>query len=104
MQGFGTGHAAVDVGGAHTYLNPETGWEMSATAGVTFDFENPETDYTSGTSLHLDVGAAELLSEQLFAGIFGDAYQQVTADEGTGAIFGDFKSSVVGSLRQPWHL
>jgi hypothetical protein len=96
LANVGTGHAAIDVGGAYTYLNPETGWEMSATAGVTFNFENPDTYYTSGTSIHLDVGAAKLLSEQFFAGVVGYAYQQVAADEGTSTLLGDFKSSVIG--------
>lgn len=93
---IGTGHAAIDVGGAYTYLNPETGWEVSATAGVTLNFENPETDYANGTSRHLDVGAAKFLNEQFFAGVVGYAYHQVTADEGASDILGDSKASVIG--------
>lgn len=96
LANVGTGHAAIDMGGAYTYLNPETGWEMSATAGVTFNFENQNTNYTSGTNLHLDLGAGKLLSEQFFAGVVGYAYRQVTADQGARDILGDFKASVYG--------
>ncbi len=96
LANLGTGHAAVDVGGAYTYLDPETGWEFSATAGVTFNFENQDTGYTSGTDLHLDVGTAKLLGEQFFIGAVGFAYNQVTADEGRTDILGDFKSRAFG--------
>lgn len=96
LANVGTGHAAIDVGGACTFLNPATGWEISATAGVTFNFENQNTGYTSGRNLHLDVGAAKLLSEQFFAGVVGYAYRQVTGDDGPNDILGDFKSSVSG--------
>jgi hypothetical protein len=97
LANLGTGHAALDVGGAYTYLDPETGWEFSATAGVTFNFENQDTDYTSGTDLHLDVGTAKFLSEQFFIGAVGFAYSQVTSDEGRTSILGDFKSQALGA-------
>ena len=31
----GIGHAVTNVGGAYTYFNPDTGWEASATLGLT---------------------------------------------------------------------
>lgn len=96
LANIGIGHAAIDVGGAYTYLNPATGWEMSATVGITFNLENEETDYTSGTSIHTDAGVAKFLSEQFFVGIVGYAYEQITADEGPSNILGDFKSNVIG--------
>src|SRR5207247_3023502 len=48
LANLGIGHGAIDVGGAYTYLNPNTGWEFSATGGLTFNFENTSTDYTNG--------------------------------------------------------
>jgi hypothetical protein len=96
LANLGIGHAAIDAGGAYTYLNPNTGWEFSATAGVTFNFENEDTDYTNGIDAHLDLGLAKFLTEQLFVGAVGFAYQQLTPDEGQPAVFGDFKSRVFG--------
>ena len=96
LANLGIGHAAVDVGGAYTYLNPSTGWEFSATAGVTFNFENQDTGYTNGIDAHLDVGTAKFLSEQLFIGVVGFAYQQLTPDDGQPAVLGDFKSRTFG--------
>src|SRR5690606_19540468 len=82
LSNLGIGHAALDAGGAYTYLDTETGWEFSATAGLTYNFENPDTDYTSGIDSHLDVGMSRFLNERLFVGLVGYAYVQLTPDEG----------------------
>jgi hypothetical protein len=44
LANLGLGHGAIDAGGAYTYLDTKTGWEFSATAGLTYNFENPDTD------------------------------------------------------------
>ena len=92
LANLGIGHGAIDVGGAYTYLNPSTGWEFSATTGFTFNLENTETDYTNGIDWHLDWGMAKFLSKQLFVGLVGYAYVQLTPDRGQPPILGDFKS------------
>ena len=81
---------------AYTYLNPATGNEFSATAGVTYNFKNPDTQYRSGIDLHFDWGAAHFLSEQLFIGLAGYAYQQITDDSGQNPLLGGFRSRVFG--------
>ncbi|SDB59402.1 Uncharacterized conserved protein [Bauldia litoralis] len=91
LANLGLGHAAIDVGGAYTYLNATTGWEFSATAGVTYNFENTDTNYTSGVDSHLDLGISRFLSEQLFVGLVGYAYVQLTPDQGQPAALGDFE-------------
>lgn len=96
LANIGIGHAAIDGGGAYTYFNPKNGWEFSATAGLTYNFENNDTDYRNGLDLHLDLGASRFLSEKLHVGVVGYAYQQLTGDSGAGATLGDFKSSVYG--------
>jgi hypothetical protein len=93
LSNLGLGHAAVDVGGAYTFLNPETGWEFSATAGLTYNFRNPDTGYKNGIDFHLDLGASKFVTEQAYAGLVGFAYQQLTADSGQPALLGDFKGS-----------
>ncbi|HML93031.1 transporter [Methyloceanibacter sp.] len=92
LSNLGIGHAAIDAGGAYTYLNTETGWEFSATVGVTYNFENPDTGQTSGIDSHLDIGLSRSLSERFFLGLVGYAYVQVTPDEGQPAALGDFES------------
>lgn len=96
LSNIGLGHAAIDFGGAYTYLNEDTGWEFSSTGGITFNFENPDTNYTNGTSLHLDIAASRFVSESTQVGLVGYAYQQITADEGQSNLLGDFKSRTFG--------
>ena len=57
-------------------------------------FENPDTNYQSGVSSHLDWAASQFLSEQIHAGLVGYFYQQLTGDSGAGAVLRDFKSRV----------
>ena len=96
LANLGIGHAAIDVGGAYTYLNTQTGWEFSATAGLTYNFENPDTDYRNGIDSHLDVGISRFLNEQLFVGAVGFAYVQLTPDHGQPAVLGDFEGRTFG--------
>jgi hypothetical protein len=91
---FGLGHVGVDVGGGYTFFDPQSGWEASAVAGVTYNFTNPSLDYQNGIDAHLDWGVSKFLSKQVHVGLVGYAYQQLTPDSGAGATLGDFKSRV----------
>jgi hypothetical protein len=97
LANLGIGHGAIDAGGAYTYLNPATGNEFSATAGFTYNFKNPDTQYRSGIDFHFDWGASHFLSKQLFVGLAGYAYQQITDDSGQNPILGGFRSRVLGA-------
>ena len=92
LSNLGIGHAAIDAGGAYTYLNTNTGWEFSATAGLTYNFENTATNYTNGIDSHLDVGLSRFLNEQLFVGLVGYAYVQLTPDKGQPPRLGTMES------------
>lgn len=92
----GFGHAAIDTGVGYTYLNPATGREFSITGGMTYNFENPDTDYKNGIDGHIDWAASQFLNEHLHVGLVGYAFQQLTGDSGDGATLGDFKSRVFG--------
>ena len=94
LANIGTNHWSVDAGGGYTYLNTKTGREFSAVAGLTYNFENPDTDYQNGIDAHLDWGASQFLSEQWHVGLVGYFYYQITGDSGAGAVLGDFKSRV----------
>jgi hypothetical protein len=92
LSNVGIGHGAIDAGVAYTYLNIKTGTEVSATLGFTKNFQNMSVDYTNGTDSHLDIGAAQFLSEKFFIGIVGYYYQQLTADRGQPTVLGPFES------------
>jgi hypothetical protein len=94
LANLGLGHGAIDGGGGYTYLNPATGHEFSAVAGFTYNFMNPTTNVQSGVDFHLDWGASQFLSKQFFVGLVGYAYDQVSADSGSGDLVGAFESRV----------
>ena len=96
LPNIGLGHGAIDVGGAYTYFNPATGNEISGVAGFTYNLKNPDTQYRSGIDLHFDWGASHYLTKQLFVGIAGYAYQQITDDSGQNPILGGFRSRIFG--------
>lgn len=93
---IGIGHAAIDAGGGYTHFNPQTGWEFSATGGLTYNFENGDTDYQNGVDGHLDLGVSKFVKPQLMLGLVGYAYGQLSGDSGSGAKLGDFKARVFG--------
>jgi hypothetical protein len=96
LANLGLGHGTVDFGGGYTYLNPQSGYEFSGMLGITYNFINPDTQYQSGVDLHFDWGVSKFLSKQLFVGLVGYAYQQVTCDSGSGDFVGCFESRVLG--------
>jgi hypothetical protein len=93
---IGIGHGAIDGGGGYTYLNPATGHEFSGVAGFTYNFRNPSTQVQSGVDFHFDWGASQFLSKQVFVGLVGYAYQQISDDTGGHPILGGFRSRVLG--------
>jgi hypothetical protein len=85
---------AWDLTGAATWLDPESGIELSGAAGITFNGENDDTEYETGTEFHLEVAAAYHFSPTFSVGVNGYHYQQLTGDSGAGATLGDFKGRV----------
>jgi hypothetical protein len=64
--------------------------------GVTYNLKNSDTNYQNGVDWHLDWGASQWLSKQLFVGPVGYFYNQLSADSGSLAILGPIKSRVIG--------
>jgi hypothetical protein len=62
--------------------------------GFTYNFMNPTTNVQSGVDFHLDWGVSQFLSKQFFVGLVGYAYDQVSADSGSGDLVGAFESRV----------
>jgi hypothetical protein len=96
ISNVGIGHGAADAGVGYTYLDEKTGHEFSVTTGFTYNLINTSTNYQSGVDFHLDWGASQFLSKQLFVGAVGYIYDQVTADSGSGDRVGSFESRVIG--------
>jgi hypothetical protein len=96
LANIGIGHGAADGGVGYTYLDPQTGHEFSAVAGVTYNFMNDFTQYQNGVDFHLDWGASQFLSKQLMVGLVGYIYDQLSCDSGSGDRVGCFESRVLG--------
>ncbi len=94
LANIGFNRWAIDTSGAVTWLDPKIGLELSAAAGFTYNFENPATDYKTGTEFHLEYAAVQNFSKQFALGINGYFYDQVTGDSGPGANLGAFKGRV----------
>ncbi|MEP4485840.1 MAG: transporter [Halioglobus sp.] len=95
----GKNYWSVEPTIAAVYLSPESGREFSAFFGTTFNEENSDTNYESGTQAHLELTAAQHFP--LWGGLAGVGataywYQQITGDSGRGANFGDFKGRALG--------
>lgn len=98
---MGLGHAALDAGGGYTYFDQRN--EFSVVAGMTYNWENTDTDYQNGIDAHLDWSASRFVTERTHLGLVGYLYQQVTGDSGSGAVLGDFKSRVSALGPQTGH-
>jgi hypothetical protein len=85
---------AADLTGSVTWLDPQSGFEVSLAAGSTFNGENPDTNYKSGTEFHVEGAVMRHFSKDFAIGIVGYHYQQVTGDSGSGAVLGEFKGRV----------
>lgn len=95
LANIGFNRWAFDLNGAVTWLDMKSGLELSSAAGVTFNVENPDTDYKTGTEFHLEFSAMQNLSKRFAIGLNGYFYQQLTGDSGSGATLGSFKGRVV---------
>jgi len=85
---------AEDITAAATWMNPGTGIELSGAAGVTFNGENDDTDYKTGTESHLEAAAFYHFSPAFSAGVNGYHYEQLSGDSGSGATLGSFEGRV----------
>ena len=81
------------------YFGQKNGFEASAFFGATFNTENEDTDYQSGTQAFIDGTLAQhfpLFGGLAGAGVSAYYYKQVEGDSGDGATLGDFKGKTVG--------
>lgn len=88
---MGLNRPALDIKGGYTFLSMETGTEVSAAAGVTFNLRNTATNYQSGDEFHFEWALNQHFLNGLAAGVGGYFYQQVTNDGGSGNGIGPFR-------------
>ena len=96
LANIGLGHGAIDGGVGYTYFDQKTGHEFSVVTGLTGNFENQATNYTSGIDWHLDWGASQFLTKQVQVGLVGYIYNQITPDSGCAPVICPFESRVLG--------
>ena len=96
LSNIGIGHGAIDGGAGYTYFNPQTGHEFSGVLGFTYNFKNTATQYQNGVDIHFDWGASQFLSKEVFVGLVGYVYKEISCDSGSGDRVGCFQSQVVG--------
>ncbi len=85
---------AGDITAAGTWMFPEKSIELSGAAGITFNGENDDTNYETGTEFHLEASAFYQFTPKFSAGLNGYYYNQLSGDSGSGATLGDFKGRV----------
>ena len=81
------------------YASEKSGMNAALFTGMTFNTENTDTNYQSGSVLHVEASFQQLLPLGpgfIGLGVEGFLYEQVTGDSGSGAVLGDFKSRSLG--------
>ena len=96
----GRNHWTFEPSASFSWLSSKIGTEATVFGGFDFNTENPDTDYTSGTSFHVEATLAQHLPVGK-VGIFGLGanafyYRQIGGDSGAGAEFGGFEGLTAG--------
>lgn len=82
----------ADVSAAGTWYDPAVGWDVSGVVGVTFNGNNPKTNYRSGTEWHLEAAVSrDIGGPGTTLGAIGYYHRQITDDSGDGAMLGGFR-------------
>jgi len=85
---------ALDITTAGTWMFAEKTLELSGALGFTFNGENDDTKYETGTEFHLEAAVFYHFSEAFSIGLNGYYYNQISGDSGAGATLGDFEGRV----------
>lgn len=91
---IGLNRPGIDTGWAFTWTEPTSKLQFNGAVGVTFNFENTDTNYDSGTDFHFEWAIGYEISKGLIIGPAGYSYRQLTGDSGAGALLGPFKGEV----------
>ena len=89
---IGLNRPGVDIGWAFTWTASKL--QVNGAVGVTFNSENKDTDYRSGSDFHLEWAVGYEVCKGLVIGPAGYSYRQLTGDSGDGAVLGPFEGEV----------
>jgi hypothetical protein len=95
----GLNYWSFDPTAGVSYNNDKNGLNAALHLGLSFNTENHDTDYQSGTLFHLEASAQQLLPlGPGYLGVGAEAFylEQVSGDSGAGATLGDFKGRTAG--------
>jgi len=87
---------AFDTSLAVSWRDDESGWDVSAKTGVTFNGENDHTAYETGTEWHTEISVEKILSPGFSAGLQAYRFEQISDDSGAGASLGAFRGAATG--------
>jgi hypothetical protein len=88
---IGLRRPGIDVGWGFTWDEKKLGLQLSATAGIMFNFNNTRTNYESGTEFHFERAIGKTFESGFIIGPVGYVYQQLSGDSGSGAVLGSLK-------------
>jgi hypothetical protein len=91
---IGLNRPGIDTGWAVTWVDKAHQLQFNGTVGVTFNFENTETNYKSGDEFHFEWAVGRELSPGFLVGLVGYDYRQITGDSGGPPVLGPFKGQV----------
>ena len=83
-------------GGALTWFDPASGWDVSGALTFVSMTKNDATDYQSGDLLHFDWAIGNHIAPGWEIGLAANLVQQFTGDSGTGAKLGPFQAQSFG--------
>lgn len=92
----GLNYWSFDTNFALTWLNLDSGTEISFNLGHIYNTENDKTNYRSGQEIHFDYAINQYLSETFAIGIHGFYLDQISDDKGGGALLGGFQARAAG--------
>ena len=76
----------IDTGWAFSWEHKPSKLQLNGSAGVTFNFENTETE--TGNKFHFERAIGRQFAKGLVIGIVGYDYRQLTGGSGAGAVQG----------------
>jgi hypothetical protein len=91
---IGLHRPGIDTGWAFTWTDRTKKLQLNGSTGVTFNFENTETDYKSGDEFHFEWAVGLEFAPGLLIGVVGYDYRQISDDSGAGARIGPFRGRV----------
>ena len=91
---MGLNRPSIDTGWAFTWEHKASKLQFNGASGVSFNFENTETNYQTGNEFHFDWAIGREVATGLVLGIVGYDYRQLTGNSGPGATLGPLKGRV----------